>query len=330
MQTIILAFAHSLRGEQKANQVMCLSLVSQRGEKVAKQYGKKKIAKPYETIYSDEYDTMSVPLNEKVATILDYEYEKMHILDTRIFPGMEKSDYDIISTWVKIMREAKMPEEYIYAVAKTGRILTADNVKFVHEEDEKEWYEAVEEYHNKKNKEGMVEEALNNQSKDKLPIFSTNDLEKIFDSRNYHELIVEKCKKTYVNNHMKESVISGIMAVLNEIKRRTGRVDLDGNELIDLVFSTESPMLEVYSYNRGDKTEQQGVHFLFKGFIYAIRNQFLHREIYLGNPFTALEYLSFLNFLLIILDNMYLNDELSDKKIYQKGSGRDGVSDTKD
>lgn len=285
---------------------------------MAKRYGKKKIAKPYETIHSDEYDIMSVPLNEKMATIFDYENEKMHILDRRFFPEMEnKSDFNIISTWVEIMREANMSEDKIYAVAKTGRILTEDNIKFVHDEDEEEWYEAVEEYNNKKNKDGMIEEALNNQSKDKLPIFLKSDLEMFFDSRNFHELLVEKCKKTYINNHMRESIINGIMAVLNEIKRRTGRVD--GNDLIDLVFSKESPMLEVYSYNRGDKTEQQGVHFLFKGFVYAIRNQFLHREIYLGNPFIALEYLSYLNFLLLILDNMYLKEEFRDKKFYQKG-----------
>ena len=211
-----------------------------------------------------------------------------------------------------------MPEEKIYAVAKTGIILTEDNIKYVHEEDENDWFDAVEEYKQKKVKSGLIEKALSKQSKDKLPIYSKKEMEAFFDSRLYHKILVEKCRKTYINYHLRESIVNGSLAVLNEIKKRTGRVDLDGNDLADLVFSPDKPILEVYSFQRGDSSEQQGVHFLFKGFVFAIRNQFMHREIHLGNPFIALEYLSFLNFLLITLENMHLNDESRDKNYYKK------------
>lgn len=108
---------------------------------------------------------------------------------------------------------------------------------------------------------------------------------------------------------MKETVINGIMAVLSEIKEITGRIDLDGADLINNVFSPENPILMTGSYELGDDTEQRGIHFLFLGFVYTIRNQFIHRDIYLENPFVTIEYLSFFNFLFIILSGLKLKEE---------------------
>ncbi len=113
---------------------------------------------------------------------------------------------------------------------------------------------------------------------------------------------------------MKETVINGVMAVLNEIKEITGRIDLDGADLINNVFSPDNPILITGSYELGDDTEQRGVHFLFLGFVYTIRNQFLHRDIYLENPLITIEYLSFFNFLLIILSGLKLKEEYESHK----------------
>lgn len=258
----------------------------------------------------------TIPINEDLKNILIYCFNKSHILDSRVYPFLEKeSEYEWTSEMVKTFREAGISENIIYAFIKTGRILSEVNIQYLNEEEIQEWDDAIDEFKRSKGKNRLMEKALNGLSKDKqCPDLSKKELSAIFDLRNFHPILIDKCKDTFVNNHMRETVINGIMAVLNEIKEVTGRIDLDGADLINNIFSPDNPILATGSYELGDDTEQRGIHSLFLGFVYAIRNQFLHRDIYLENPFITIEYLSFFNFLLIILSGLKLKEEYESHK----------------
>lgn len=285
---------------------------SHRGEIITKKRGKNKL-KPYSKIHPD--DSISVPMPPEFAEELRYQMEKSHILESRLFPEFEcMSEYDMVSKTVGLMKEAGIREELIYAHAKTQLLVTAENQKYIDEDDLIMWDYYIDEYHEltKKNKKNLIVKALKDLSKEPPlpPDYLTPEfLECLYNTRNLHTLLEKSCKKTFIDGHFRECIINGVLAVLNEIKRETGRVDIDGSDLINNVFSPNNPILETSSFRLGDKTEQEGVHYLFNGFVSAIRNQFMHRDIYIGNPFLAIEYLSFLNFLLIILDNVSLNRE---------------------
>ncbi|WP_340819943.1 TIGR02391 family protein [Methanolobus sp. WCC4] len=256
--------------------------------------------------------TKEIPLNEHVTDILTSVTPQCHLLDSRFFGQMEKeSEYDWGCKIVESMTKANISKSIIYATLKTGRILSEYNIKYLDEDEINEWNSTIEEYCElSESDSNLIDKALNSLSREtECPNLSKEELEVIFQMRSLHPILVEKCKRTFVNSHFKESVMNGILAVFQEIKEITGRIDLDGSELIDNVFSPEKPILMTAQYELGDDGEQRGVFFLFKGFVLAIRNQFMHRSIYLENPFIAIEYISFFNFLLLILDEMRLSEE---------------------
>lgn len=277
--------------------------------------GRKTKIKPRSKLFPEPIGK-TIPISEDLNNILIYFFNKSHILDSRVVPFLEKeSEYELTSRMVKIFREAGISENKIYAFVKTQRILSEVNIQYLNEDEIQEWDDAIDKFERSKDKNKLIEKALNGLSNDKqCPDLSKKELSLMFESRNFHPVLFDKCKNTFVNNHMKETVINGIMAVLNEIKEVTGRVDLDGADLINNIFSPDNPILMTGSYQLGDDTEQRGIHTLFLGFVYAIRNQFLHRDIYLENPFITIEYLSFFNFLLIILSGLKLKEESESPK----------------
>lgn len=283
--------------------------------------GRKTKIKPRSKLFPEPIGKI-IPISEDLKNILIYFFNKSHILDSRVVPFLEKeSEYEWTSRMVKNFREAGISENIIYAFVKTGRMLGEVNIQYLNEEEIQEWDDAIDKFKTSKDKNKLIEKALNGLSKDKqCPDLSKNELSLMFDSRSFHPVLLDKCKNTFVNNHMKETVINGIMAVLNEIKEVTGRIDLDGADLINNVFSPDNPILMTGSYELGDDTEQRGIHSLFLGFVYAIRNQFLHRDIYIENPFITIEYLSFFNFLLIILSGLKLKEESESPKSSTDGT----------
>lgn len=185
-----------------------------------------------------------IPISEDLRDTLIYSFEKAHILDRRLFPFMEKeSEYEWTYRMVGIFREAGISDDLTYAFVKTGRMLTEANIQHLDAKDIQEWNEAINEFNRSKNK-NLINQALDNISRDvQCPNLSKKELNALFDLRNFHPVLVYKCKDTFVTNHMKESVLNGIMAILNEIKEMTGRIDLDGADLINNVFSPNKPIL---------------------------------------------------------------------------------------
>jgi uncharacterized protein (TIGR02391 family) len=83
---------------------------------------------------------------------------------------------------------------------------------------------------------------------------------------------------------------------------RSGRDDLGGTELMQVVFSPKAPVLRFNDLStETDRSEQQGMMFLFAGAMLALRNPRAH-ELIEDDPEQALEYMGFLSMLAKSLD----------------------------
>jgi uncharacterized protein (TIGR02391 family) len=86
------------------------------------------------------------------------------------------------------------------------------------------------------------------------------------------------------------------------VKMRSGRFDRSGTELMQEVFSVKNPVLKFNGLQTDtDRSEQQGMMFLFAGAMLALRNPRAH-EIIKDDPEQALEYIAFLSMLAKALD----------------------------
>ena len=86
------------------------------------------------------------------------------------------------------------------------------------------------------------------------------------------------------------------------VKIRSGNSDLSGTKLMQHVFSPDKPALKFNNLaSDTDKSEQQGMMFLYSGAMLALRNPRAH-EIVEDDPEKALEYIAFLSLLAKSLD----------------------------
>ena len=83
---------------------------------------------------------------------------------------------------------------------------------------------------------------------------------------------------------------------------RSGREDLSGTELMQAVFSPKSPTLRFSDLQTdSERSEQQGMMFLYAGTMLALRNPRAHGLID-DDPERAVEYLSLVSLLAKALD----------------------------
>jgi len=86
------------------------------------------------------------------------------------------------------------------------------------------------------------------------------------------------------------------------VKMRSGRSDRSGTELMQEVFSAKNLVLKFNGLQTDtDRSEQQGMMFLFAGAMLALRNPRAH-ELMKDDPEQALEYIAFLSMLAKSLD----------------------------
>lgn len=166
--------------------------------------GKKTKIKPRSKLFPEPIGK-TIRISEDLTNVLLYFIEKSHILDTRVFPFLEKeSEYEWASKMVGIFREAGISEDTIYAFVKTGRILTEANIQYLDEEDIQEWDDAINEFKRLKNKnKNLIAQALEELSKERqCPDLSKRELSALFDLRNFHPVLVDKCKNTFVSSHI--------------------------------------------------------------------------------------------------------------------------------
>lgn len=118
-----------------------------------------------------------------------------------------------------------------------------------------------------------------------------------FDRLNLHSRIREVARDLFVDGHHWDSVFAASKALVNYVKERSGRHDLDGTSLVQTVFSKNNPILVFNGLaDKTDLDEQEGMTHLFEGAVLAIRNPGGH-SFPEGSEQRAIEYIALLSLL---------------------------------
>ena len=118
-----------------------------------------------------------------------------------------------------------------------------------------------------------------------------------FDRLNLHPRIREVARDLFVDGHRWDAVFAASKALLNYVKEKSGRHDVDGAPLVRAVFSKNNPVLAFNDLtDQVDLDEQEGMMHLFEGAVLAIRNPGGH-SFPEGPEQRAIEQISLLSFL---------------------------------
>lgn len=116
-------------------------------------------------------------------------------------------------------------------------------------------------------------------------------------SFNLHPRIAGVVTELYENGHYANAVLDGAIALINFVKEKSGRHDLDGKGLVQTVFSANNPILAFNDLSdQTNRDEQEGMMHLFEGSVMAIRNPRAH-ALFDHDPQSALEYIVLLSLL---------------------------------
>ncbi len=123
-----------------------------------------------------------------------------------------------------------------------------------------------------------------------------------FGELDIHPEIQRAVGKLFVDGHYANAVEDACKVLDAMVKMRSGRHDLSGTELMQAVFSPKAPILRFNQVQtETDRSEQQGMMFLYAGAMLALRNPRAHALIQ-DDPEQALEYLGLLSMLVKALD----------------------------
>jgi uncharacterized protein (TIGR02391 family) len=118
-----------------------------------------------------------------------------------------------------------------------------------------------------------------------------------FDRLNLHPRILDVSRDLFLDGYHWEAVFAAAKALVNYIKERSGRHDLDGATLVRTVFSKSNPILAFNDLSdQTDQDEQEGMMHLFEGAVLGIRNPGGH-SFPEGPEQRAVEYMSLLSLL---------------------------------
>lgn len=117
-----------------------------------------------------------------------------------------------------------------------------------------------------------------------------------------HPEIERAAGQLFHDGHYANAVEDACKVLDMLVKLRSMRADPSGTELMQLVFSPNSPILKFNDQtNASEKSEQQGMMYLYAGAMLALRNPRAHGLVN-DHPERAIEYLSFLSMLAKALD----------------------------
>lgn len=118
-----------------------------------------------------------------------------------------------------------------------------------------------------------------------------------FDRLNLHQRIRDVARDRFLGGQAWDAVFAAAKALINYVKERSDRYDLDGTRLVQTVFSKNDPILAFNDLkDQTDSDEQEGMMHLFEGAVLAIRNPGGH-AFPEGPEQRAIEYISFLSLL---------------------------------
>lgn len=118
-----------------------------------------------------------------------------------------------------------------------------------------------------------------------------------FDRLNLHPRILDVSRDLFLDGYHWEAVFAASKALVNYIKEKSNRHDLDGATLVRTVFSRSNPVLAFNDLSgQTDLDEQEGMMHLFEGAVLGIRNPGGH-SFPEGPEQRAIEYISLLSLL---------------------------------
>jgi uncharacterized protein (TIGR02391 family) len=124
----------------------------------------------------------------------------------------------------------------------------------------------------------------------------------VFSGLALHSEVERATSSLFRDGHYANAIEDACKVLDALVKMRSGKFDLSGTELMQAVFSPKSPALR---FNDGvtetEKSEQQGMMFLYAGAMLAFRNPRAHGIID-DDVDTAVEVISFVSFLARELD----------------------------
>jgi uncharacterized protein (TIGR02391 family) len=123
-----------------------------------------------------------------------------------------------------------------------------------------------------------------------------------FGDLDLHPEVARVAGPLFEDGHYANAVEDSCKVLDMLVKMRSGRDDLSGTELMQAVFSPNKPVLKFSDLKtESDKSEQQGMMFLYSGAMLALRNPRAHGLID-DHPERALEYVAFVSLLAKALD----------------------------
>jgi uncharacterized protein (TIGR02391 family) len=121
------------------------------------------------------------------------------------------------------------------------------------------------------------------------------------DNLHLHPQIADASVDLFKSGHYANSV-EDACKVLDFLVKMKSKRDLSGTELMQVAFSPKAPVLKFNDQlNDSEKSEQQGMMFLYAGAMLAFRNPRAH-GLLTDDPVEALEIIGFVNFLAKSLD----------------------------
>lgn len=123
-----------------------------------------------------------------------------------------------------------------------------------------------------------------------------------FGELDIHPAIAAASAALFENKHYANAVEDGCKALQHVVQIKSGRMDLDGTDLMQTVFSPKQPILAVGDLGtESGRNEQQGMMFMASGAMSWLRNPRAH-ELRSDEPERAIEYIAFLSMLAKIAD----------------------------
>jgi uncharacterized protein (TIGR02391 family) len=123
-----------------------------------------------------------------------------------------------------------------------------------------------------------------------------------FGELDLHPEIARACSKLFADCHYAEAVENACKVLDMLVKMRSMRTDPSGTELMQLVFSPKSPILKFNEQQSdSERSEQQGMMYLYAGAMLAIRNPRAHGLVQ-DHPENAVGYISYISLLAKALD----------------------------
>jgi uncharacterized protein (TIGR02391 family) len=130
----------------------------------------------------------------------------------------------------------------------------------------------------------------------------TSRIRAAFRDLDLHPRIASVAADLYRDGHYRNAVLDASMALVNVVKEKASKHDLDGKPLMQTVFSKNNPVLAFNDLaNQTDFDEQEGLMHLFEGAVMAFRNPRAH-DLDPDTAEEALEAIAFLSMLAKLLD----------------------------